>query len=811
MGNEESKISFPTQEVIVLVGKNITTIPPHIPPTPMLAYLNLSNNNIQNLPPDLKSLKNLILARNGYDSIPQAVQTSLFTYSSLEALDLSNNNLTSLGNILSNLPSLRRINLFGNKFETIPQLANTSLQVIDLANNNLKHFPSLPETIVALNVEKNQISEIELDNSSFKINNLAKLCAASNRIIKFTCLGVLKIVTLDISRNKISKLPDFNRCFDKLQQINISSNLVPSIPQFPPQITEFFASNNKIASIPESFSQYTFLTTADLYHNMIKSIKVQLPGSLQSLILADNQIKDSVPSTINGLNRMFMMNNQLKEIPVIQGNSLCEYYLSRNLIEKIEISNFSKNVTRVDLSHCNLSVLPPDLFTIPTLTHLFLGYNKIKELPQTLKNSTSIILLQLSGNKNINVDVDYPETLEQLFISNCNLKSLPTSLEKLVDFIELDASCNELREFSLKLPEIKKLILSCNKIKKFPENIESVELLDLSVNRIADIPEKLSLIRLKELDISYNSIKTIPAELALNRLNILKVQKNPISQQIGYTNFPKLSYIDLSSIPAEVAEPSPEVIMYSSAPGFCNSLTHNFVISDKSCAYSLWKGLREIMEDGIIFRCDKTQRLFSIIDGRGGAMSCQYISSKIPKLSRDRSDILDEESLKQIHEKICQSCKKKQILTVPDFSIVYINNNEIFMLLTGHVDIVIINDEKCELLQSFTTKDKPRDLLSLNRTHGPVPTSYTEGDSLVYNTVIPPSIVKRPINEKDKWLLILSVSVLDVMRFNEVCSIAKNLKNADEIAVSIRNATYSGMSTDNISVICIKLQESQKQ
>lgn len=809
MGNEESKIPFTTAEIIIQIGKNLSDLT-NYPPAPMLTYLNLANNNVQNLPPNMKLLRNLVLSANNYTAIPAPLLASISTYSILESIDLSKNHIKDMGNILNELPSLRRVNLFGNELTKL-NFDKSNIQVLDIAKNKFTDVPNLPESIIALNIERNQISQLILDNSANKLSNFCRLCASCNRIAKFICLGTIRLITLDISRNKLTNLPDIQKSFDRLQQLNISNNYIPSLPIFPQTITEIFASNNKICSLPEALSSYAFISTADFSHNFIKTIRVTLPNALQSLVLADNQIKDVVTMQLNNLTRLFMMENQLNTIPNIQGNNLNEYYLSRNLISSIDITNFSKNVSRIDLSHCKLKTLPNELFTIQTLTHLFIGYNQITELPETVKDSPALVLLQLSGNKGINVNIEYPETLEILYVSDCDLESIPKTLETLPDFIELDASSNKLTVFDRNLKQIKKLILSNNQITEIPTQIPKVEVLDLSYNKLTAIPNKLSLIYLKELDLSYNKIQTFPDSLQLPQLVYLKVQNNPITTQIVYTPFPKLNYIDLSSIKAEVIEPSRESYMYSSSPGFSNSYTHNFIFSDGRASYSLWRGLREPNEDGIVMRCNKDEKLFSVIDGRGGSMNSQYISSKLPNLIKERANKIDEESLNQIFAKIIQSLRKKQAITIPDFAFLYFIANDIHIMSTGHLDVLVINDDENIIYKMSRLKNKPRNIISLNRRHGPVPSSYSEGDSLVYDALYQPLIAKRRIEPKDRWYLILSVSVLDILKVEEVSNIAKSCSNADQVAVAIRSAAYTAGSTDNISVIAIDAQKMVEQ
>ncbi len=104
--------------VLFLTGfmtKKYDEFPPQIFDLTQLNQLQLSGNNVKNVPDDIGSLINLKVLKLHKNKIEE-VAPGIGKLVNLEKLDLSKNNLKSLPNEISKLKKLKKINLKGNNF-----------------------------------------------------------------------------------------------------------------------------------------------------------------------------------------------------------------------------------------------------------------------------------------------------------------------------------------------------------------------------------------------------------------------------------------------------------------------------------------------------------------------------------------------------------------------------------------------------------------------------------------------------------------------------------------------------------------------
>lgn len=282
-----------------------------------------------------------------------------FKYStSLTTLNMSNNDLTYLGNmIFSNLKVLKVLNLTWNHIESFHDGAfdecSTDLAQIDLSHNKLLTLKddflinlqdSVTKFYIRLMLEFNEISTIERSKRDDKIH-YSYISLKSNKLSNFDCTNY-KVDHLNLEFNNIKSF-DCEKCEctklfiggNRLKEIRITENL---------EVLD--ASNNEIESVKFDAKNKSIIHTLNLSKNMIAGNVLELVKnmtSLQKLNLSDISIG---PLPIDSFSNML---------------SLEELSLKNSGISNINFGTFShqKNLTLLDISSNNLRNLNLHMFT----------------------------------------------------------------------------------------------------------------------------------------------------------------------------------------------------------------------------------------------------------------------------------------------------------------------------------------------------------------------------------------------------------------------------------------------------------------
>lgn len=816
MGVEESIVrAFIQRPVIELIDKGVKELPDYVNVQLPCTEINLKGNFIPWLPSDLKNLVRLCLSRNSYIQLPPPLVSAILTYSNLEVLDLSYNSLTDIGTLLNKMPSLRTVNLFGNKLSTI-RFEKSKIENMDLGNNNLTQFPVCPETITNLTLDNNKINQIEIKQS---LEKLKKLCASNNQMITFNILSLLPILLiLDVSYNQLTTLPALSNVVPKLRVLDITSNMFPDIPDLPRTIIELKASYNKLRVVPDFIKSLSTVNIIDFSHNYIKTVdQSQIPTSLVHFRLQDNCLEDVSLPSIGGIEKILCMKNQLSEIPNVGSPNLAsEFFLSQNCIRTIKMTSFSKLVTKIDLTNNKLKEIPRELFALQNLAYLFLSGNRISKIPSSIGKS-QIIFLAISGNQLKRLPKRLPPTLEYLLASDCNISEIPEIIYKLEDLQELDLSHNHI-SIVPSLPTVKKLMLNDNELTEFPVDIPECEYLDVSCNKIQQIPHENKTPMLKYLDLSSNQLIEFNSEMKIENLRILKLQFNRISSQLDLSNFPKLSQIDLSSTNVTFKEsPPPGLIVCSPEKKLDKNYFIRYSNPDTACGYASTLGIRQLREDIAIAQTFLLNgiNLYGIVDGRNYDKSHVFVANQIVRQILEEDDITNEIVISRVAKAVEKSYWSEMKnpgsidnkFSVPEYAFVLTHKKDAIFCASGNIRALVIGTSTFEV-ESTLVFGTPQLGVSLNRSYGVFsgPTTMSIGRNEVYSKEINTNATK--ISLKDgRWLLLLSAAVRDHLTVKDIISLSEKAKDANNFAQRIRDATYSALNCDNITVIVVDLEK----
>jgi len=271
-------------------------------------------------------------------------------------------------------------------------------------------------------------------------------------------------------------------------------------------------------------------------------------------------------TSLTKLKELYVSNTAATVIPEEIGNLKSLEKLSIGSSDITEIpSSFSnlKNLKQLKFYGSNVVSIPEGIFSnLVNLEQLDISSNLLQSLPSDITNNKNLQYLDISGNIEINnINLKNMKNLKTLYLSNLQLKEIPTWLKKLSLLEFLDLSYNELSTVDKSIGNLTNLTtldLSGNVISALPSNIKKLtNLLYLYVNQnsftsipqnvkyltnlvdinfdsnlIETIPDFISgMTNLKAISLDYNKITTIPTSLSkLVNLEELYLNDNQISE-----------------------------------------------------------------------------------------------------------------------------------------------------------------------------------------------------------------------------------------------------------------------------------------
>uniref|UniRef100_A0A8D8UB94 Leucine-rich repeat-containing G-protein coupled receptor 4 n=1 Tax=Cacopsylla melanoneura TaxID=428564 RepID=A0A8D8UB94_9HEMI len=353
--------SFPTTLRRVHIGhNNLTSLNNSIRGLTDLEWLFINNNRLTSLEGELGALRKLqllIANNNQLESLPSDIQL----LSNMNTLVVTQNKINQLDNLLSGLSKLEKTNLENNSIKMLRRdefhglhrldeliLRNNEIKSIngsmstlinltylDLAHNQLPEFLVQdiigPKRLRVLDLSHNKIKRLgsrnedkNLIEGGIKIGEL-KLQHNEIEILDGALMGIHGLTRLNLSHNRLQAIaPDDFIGLDELKMLDLSHNLLSTLSEtsktFLPALEELMVSHNSLTALEKDFHGLPVLCMADLAHNNIKAINIQLALKTQC--------------------KMYGLNSTLRIY--LQGNPvLCEESM-RIVIEAMEATNNTK-------------------------------------------------------------------------------------------------------------------------------------------------------------------------------------------------------------------------------------------------------------------------------------------------------------------------------------------------------------------------------------------------------------------------------------------------------------------------------------
>ncbi|XP_034936835.1 toll-like receptor 6 [Chelonus insularis] len=484
--------------------------------TPLIEKMDLSSNNIWQLPEGIFCpLTNLVTLNVSWNMLKDVTELGFsdFVKNSqkrdieltmapitclldIQSLDVSNNQISVLpSHGFSSLERLKSLNISRNIISMVEDAALRglrSLEVCDLSSNRIVALPAgmfkdATNTLKELRLQNNSISALApglvADMNQLVTLDLSRNMLTSSWLNAATFTGLIRLVLLDLSHNKIVKLdPALFKDLYTLQILNLKYNEIETIPA-------------------DTFSPMSNLHTLELAHNRLTYLDAY---------------------SLNGLYAVSLLS------------------LDSNLLEGIHPDAFRNcsSMQDLNLSGNNLEYIPIALKDMRLLRTLDLGENQIKSLEKPgFRGMTSLYGLRMIGNEIVNVTKEALSELPALQILNLARNKIEYveyaafSGNPALQAIRLDA--NYLQDMSgifANAPGLLWLNMSDNTISHFDYSLlpEKLQWMDLHKNAIMDLGVAPQGFRLQTLDVSFNRLTRIHPKSVPDSIELLFVNDNMI-------------------------------------------------------------------------------------------------------------------------------------------------------------------------------------------------------------------------------------------------------------------------------------------
>jgi Leucine-rich repeat (LRR) protein len=501
-----------------------------------LTIMDISCNHLLHLPPEvyeMVNLKSLNIAKNDFVVLSENISK----LRKLECLDIYDTNITELPYSLALMPFLELVTWQPT------ELTRFEIQKMRLDDGMLPQ--RVPPAAVffggwsyakmfmiqIINSQKSHSLEI----SGINLPSLPRELARSEFSSNIWELTVSKCITeelpgwmsrftalthLDLSDNKLSRLPDNFGVLTSINHLDLSSNpLKETFPALSALINLEFLNlcKTQTESLHPSISKLLRLKTFALQHTKLSVI----PDFVSNLVSLEMLLLDSccITSIAWAVGRC----PKLRELQCKSSAHVIEtphkHYVS---LGSAELLVYMKLLCRAEETG-DLCIMHTDLESFP------------EEITEIVHLKT-LTLLGIKA-KRILPSIGYLIKLEELNFGQNVLAYVPNEIGQLLNLIDLDLSSNLLSALPVSLSNCKRLIslhLSSNKFQDWPPcifELLSIQTLSFSNNRLELVPEGISkLTTLKQLFLQQNALLTVSRAVGyLASLETVDLSHNSLS------------------------------------------------------------------------------------------------------------------------------------------------------------------------------------------------------------------------------------------------------------------------------------------
>ena len=418
---------FTKLKVLNFSNNNVTSVPaPYgIPSTVETLYC--YNNNLTGL--YLGNCQNLFYLDCSNNQITRGAFLPFLISSVLETLYCSNNKLDGECNF-TNRKKLRKLD-FSNNPDATKLICNglqltelnvsgcTSLNEINCSNNQLTSLNNIPNSVQTLNCSNNKFSgtftltgRSNLKTLDINSNpNITTLNCYSNALTSLNVQNCSALNTLQCYSNQIPSL-NLTGC-SALTYLSCQNNQITSFVSLPTTLQTIYCNDNKLSGGTFDVSGRSALKILDIKNNpnfsglkcnncSLTSLSVSGCTGLTTLDCSSNLLTSLDVSSLSNLTEFLCNDNKISSLNVANKTKLVKLYAYRNLLTSINVQGCTA-LKNFQCSSNKLSSLSVQGCSSLTLLKCF--GNQIKESAMTsLINSLRTIPAGSTGD----FDVIYP-------------------------------------------------------------------------------------------------------------------------------------------------------------------------------------------------------------------------------------------------------------------------------------------------------------------------------------------------------------------------------------------------------------------
>ena len=250
------------------------------------------------------------------------------------------------------------------------------------------------------------------------------------------------IQTLDLSDNKISKVPKRVKELTELEDLNLSQNMIKKIDPAISNLSMLRTLNlndNFIEKLPQSIMDLQGLQTLQIWGQTYdlreekppKSFKDVPEKPLQEIPhlegFEEHGIYHDVQRCINAPNFCHHLILDPMKIPKKAPQKKRNRFLTIKQLQGLS------GIQTLDLSNNNLSVVNENVRYLTGLQHLFIGNNQIHTINKNIGKLSNLEIVHADSNQLTEVpeEMGNLRNLKEVYLSNNPIQSVPTVLKKM--------------------------------------------------------------------------------------------------------------------------------------------------------------------------------------------------------------------------------------------------------------------------------------------------------------------------------------------------------------------------------------------